>query len=402
LLFALFSIFFKLTTRKTISDLAVALAAGLIIPVFIIIKNIVFFGLPAIDSGSGGALFYGANLMTNGFEPPLLGLAYESGSNDFHSLVGNREHASVAFQFLKERSLLELGSWYLTKISWVTLFTTLEAPIKHSLLRIVELAMAGSSIWYGVKKKKIFILLIGFGLALQILQTAFVLYNIRYSTDNLELLLIPLAAVGIMLSLNLGMKVIENLEHIGVNVNVFNINRYGLISAVIAGILSVMLYLRTVPTVHLPSNIPLEILFENTHVNNGEPLIFLNGYSLISLYKVEINVPKQVLPLNVGNAIWELKMTIFPTTVDHCNKGSINFETSPITEYAKKSEIKLNLYDDGIIHRYLIGTSNINSKLFPIKPGKLILKFDCPANTKIVVNKTTLLAPHFIEFYFKK
>ena len=402
LAFALYFVFFTLTSRKTISDLALALALGLILPVIIIIKNIVFFGLPAIDSGSGGALFYGANLMTNGFEPPLLGLAYESGFNDFHSIIGNREHASVALQFLKERSLLELGNWYLTKVSWVTLFTTLEAPTKLSLFRVFELAMAGSSIWYGIKQKKIFILLIGFGLALQILQTAFVLYNIRYSTDNLELLLIPLAAVGITLSLNLGNEIIENVERNGVNKSIFYTYKYGLISAAIVAILSVILYFRAVPTVNLPPNIPVEILFDGTRAIAGKHSVLLDEHDLTSLYKVELDVPMQVLPLNAGNAIWDIKMTVFPVVAGRCNKASVNFKLTSTALYAKKSEEKFRLYDDGIIHRYLIGASNVNSKLFPIKSGKLILKFDCPTGSKIVVNNISLMAPHFIESYFKK
>ncbi|MDO9280858.1 MAG: glycosyltransferase family 39 protein [Methylotenera sp.] len=401
LAFALFFVFFKLTIRKNISDIALALALGLILPVIIIIKNIVFFGLPAIDSGSGGALFYGANLMTNGFEPPLLGLAYESGFNDFHSLIGNREHASVALQFLKERSLLELGNWYLTKVSWVTLFTALEAPTRHSLLRVFELAMAGSSIWYGIKQKNMFILVIGFGLILQILQTAFVLYNIRYSTDNLELLLIPLAAVGITLSLNLGTKTIENVEHIGVNKSFFYTHTYGLIGAAILVMLSAMLYFRAVPTVTLPPNIPVEVLFDGASALTSQHVAFSDDHDLTS-YKIEFDVPKQVLPLNVGNVLWEIKMTIFPAVEGHCNKASINFKLNSTAEYAQKSGFKFRLHDDAIIHRYLIGASSSNSKLFPIKPGKLILKFDCTAGSKIVVNNISLIAPHFIEYYFKK
>jgi hypothetical protein len=392
-------IFYNPKNRENATNLAVALSLGLVLPVLVIIKNIIFFDLPSIDTGAGNALFYGANIMTNGFEPPLLGLAYENGVTPDIFLY-NKEHATVAMQFFKERSWFELLDWYITKITWVTFFTTLEASIKDSVWRAVEVAMTVTGIWWGIRQKNILLLLMGVGVILQIFQTAFVLYNIRYSTDNLELLLIPMAAVGIALSFNIEKEKIINGESVGYKEKFLIRNKYGIAGAAIAITLFVLLYFRAVPTINLPSHIPVSILFESKDPLRAGHASFSGKSKRANEYNVELSVPKQVLPPGVGNALWEIRMAILPVAGSICEKSSVSLNALQ-NPPSKIRTVNFNVHDDGLFHTYLIGTANSNAGLFPIEPSSLHLKFYCQSNVRVVVENISLVAPHFIETYFK-
>lgn len=386
----------KPNEKKPLVYLSIALASGLVVPILVIIKNGMLFGVPSISLGSGGALFYGTNLMTNGFEPPMLGLQYESGQNALFSIVGNREHAAVAVQFLKERSLLELWDWYLTKITWVTFFTTLEAPLKQSVVRVTELALTSVCLWHAIKKGRLFAALIGTAIVLQIFQTAIVLYNIRYSVGGLELLLIPMAAVGIVLSLNVPIGLVKDgLVH-GDYKKTFMLYRYGIASFAITSILVAGLYTRTVPVINLPPNVPVSILFSIDHVQMNQRLPPLTERTEYREYYIELDVPRQFMLPGSINALWAIEMA----RTKGCKEASLDFMSD---EYPKitKREVGFNVHDDNSMHTYFLGTAFENTHLFPSKSGGLILKIDCPSSASILVNKVSLIIPHFIDAYFK-
>jgi len=391
---------FKISTRQTMLNLSVALGLGLILPILVILKNLIFFGLPSIDSGSGGALFYGTNLMTNGFEPPLLGLAYEGGATDFHSVIGNREHAAVAIKFLKERSLFELLDWYLTKLSWVTFFTPIEASIKSSLWRVFELSMAITATYWGIKQKKIFVLLLCAGIALQIFQTAFVLYNIRYSTDSLELLLIPLAAVGVYLSLNFGEKVIKDgNQPYFLHILRFP-NKFTLISIILMSVLCLTLHFRTLPIITLPPKIPTSILFQSSDFSRVLRTSFLDQDQRLLEHNVILATPNQVLPRGAHNALWEIKMTLSPSSGGVCSNALISFDSEDSPDL-KVEIVDFPVYSDGLPHTYLLGTAGKNASLFPLESGRLIMKVNCESDVSVLVDQMSLVVPHFIDYFFK-
>lgn len=394
-------ILYRPTSRKIAQNLSIALSLGLIIPALIILKNLILYNLPSIAAGTGAALFYGANIMTNGFEPPLLGLNYENGRG-LLSAVGGREHTSVAIQFLKERSMFELWNWYLTKISWNTLFTTLDTSIKISVWRVIEITMATICVWHGIKKRQLFASLLGIAVVLQLLQTAVVLYNPRYSAGNIDLALIPMAAVGIMLSLNIRVGLLGNRVGRDVNINIFNLYGYGISAVVIASILVVALYHRNVPIINLPSNIPVSVLFTKSNILMNVEVQTSEIYENYRKYYVKIDVPKQIMPSGSSNTLWEIDMLISsPIEKRGCNMASLNY-ISDQHPFEEERKVDFNVYDDGIAHRYFLGTAFKNSHLFPVESGELVIKLDCLSTASIVVNKVSLISPHFIDAYFKK
>ena len=425
---------FKFTARTTTCYTTVALALGLVIPILVIIKNIVLFGVPTIESGSGGALFLGTNILTNGFEPPLLGLTYETGNIGFKNAIGNQEHARVAMQFLKERSVFDLFDWFLTKISWATLFTTLEAPIFVSVWRAIELAIAFAGLWWGIKQKNFFVLFIGSGIVLQILQTAFPSYNIRYSIDGIELLLIPLVAVGIAASLNITVNEKSTSKS---KMHFYRRHQHAIVAVSITAVLFLALYFRSVPTINLPSHIPVSVLYKNEDIVQINQSLALDDDKKIFSLQAVLNVPKQALPSGTRSAIWEIKMAVLPSSGGSCIKSSASFHSNNSLQSARldnhepsenntslkevshwltfvkswfkstqnrsteTGEVYFNVYNDSIAHTYLLGSAVSGAELFPTEAGKLTLKFDCSPDVQIILERVSLVAPHFIETYFK-
>lgn len=80
-IFLISLVFFKLPDqRKTLLRVILTLILGLTLPLMFIIHNQLKYKLPAIAVGSGTTLYYGTNLFTGGYEPPILNLQYGVGS----------------------------------------------------------------------------------------------------------------------------------------------------------------------------------------------------------------------------------------------------------------------------------------------------------------------------------
>lgn len=391
-------------SRKTYRRLALIQILGVLPSIIVIFKNLVLFGLPAIDTGTGGALYYGANIVTGGFEPPLLGLDYEDGG-DSRSLVGNRAHALVAMQFFSERSWSEIVGWYLQKLSWITLFTKLEAPMSWSVWRILELSFLAIALRWAIKQKQLITLLLAGGVVLQILQTGFVLYNIRYSIDNVELLLVPLAAIGVVviadslwtdvnavrlakLPCQLG-TTMEGVRYLALGVTVFLV-------------LFVALSLRPLPTINVPPQVPVLKLFEYGDESRYANLPQVNSSEVGATF-IQFKVPELTMPTGATNAIWQFNISIKGDPGDGCKKASVNYsEASKIGSSVDSKPIYFGVVGDGVGRNYYIGTAYRNATLFPSKTGFVTLAIDCPMGSTIRLNNAALIVPKIAEHYFMR
>jgi len=398
LFLAIIWLYYKPEDKLIAKNLILAQLFGLLLPIAIIIKNTILFSVPAISMGSGISLYLGTNIMTGGFEPPHLGLTYASGP-ETTSLLGSKEHMLVAMEFLKDRSFFELFEWFYQKISWNLLFS----PLNHILIgyfRAIELALAIVGLWWGVKNKSVYIIAIGGALILQLLQTSLVLYNVRYSTDNIELLLIPLVAVGVTVVYNSVLAARANNETLISRLLNVSYGRIWLFSSIVL-IAYIYFELRPIPVINIPKNIPTTRLFDmNTPIllqNNKSDL-----YSKNTKMTVEIDVPKQIRPEirseEPRQVIWEIHVSSAGVI---CNKAKIGFiqSTDKENEYFSR-EFYLNRGVVDGIHR--LGTMYINDRLFPYEDGKLHLEFECSSESEIVINRISLIAPHFIDYYWDR
>lgn len=391
----------RTASRTTYRRLVLIQLLGVLPPAVVILKNLVLFDMPAIDTGTGGALYYGANIVTAGFEPPLLGLNYEDGG-DSRSFVGNSEHALVAMQFFNERTWTEIVDWYLQKVSWIVLFTKLEAPMSWSVWRILELAFSATALRWAVKHKQPLTLLLVGGVVLQILQTSFVLYNIRYSIDNVELLLVPLAAIGVVITVftlwsdfiavrtaKLSCQpstTLEGLRYLALCVTVF----LGLYVA---------LKLRVLPTINLPPQVPVWELFTTMRSASQTE----GSSSVGDLTVIKFNVPALTIPLGSTNAIWQFNISIKGNHGNNCKKASAYFQETSQTGSAMNSEkIYFDVVNDEAGRNYYIGTAYKNAALFPSKEGSMILTINCGMGSDVRLNRAALIVPRIVEKYFMR
>lgn len=397
--------FMRPVFRPWLRRLVLAIGFGLLIPLAVIARNMLLFELPVIDTGTGGALYYGANIMTNGFEPPLLGMNYED-AGDSRSLLGSQKHAAVAIQFFNERTWGEIVAWYTQKISWVMLFTRLDAPLLASLYRIVELAMVAVCFWWGVRHRRVMILLLVAGVAIQILQTGFALYNIRYSIGNVELLLPPLVAVGfVVLSHNL--MLVLKICLVSVSSKCINRNDARLLSdgsqfwIVAAAALITLLgtaWFSGKPIIHLPSQIPYLTLFYY------KPESALKGSgSIVSTFDanvIEVPVPAQIIPYGYVNAIWRFDLTVKPGSGQGCTHAAIQLSGISTNKVGSGEMATFDVIADGQPHSYLIGTAMANANLFPDTSGQLKLTFNCSIAESVEFHQVALIVPQIIKKYF--
>ena len=365
---------------------------ALLLPGIFILKNWWLFGMAGTAAGGGGALYFGASLLTGGFEPPLLGMNYEGLARSFFTVEGNHDHAIAAAQFLQHRSFPELLQWFFRKISWVVFFTPLEATAKMSWVRIAELAMTITAFAWGVRTKRFLIIFVGLGIALQVLQTALVLYNIRYSVGNVELLLVPLAAVGFFLMLGLPKGDANDVSSVSGTWMARHVDR--VTGGLLLCILIPMFYLRAVPRIGEAPDIPVRILFEKSSDKNDFAGAFVQD-SGQGTSRFTLDIPFLDLTKRGANLLWQVKMAPGTSTQEggRCEKASISYQPNGLPGRLPVDFAFVGKGD------YAFGTAYDNAVLRPDVAGKLVIELKCPLASVIAVQRIAFVESILTEVY---
>lgn len=384
---------FKFFDRSKVKISLFITGFAIILPASYIIKNLIVFSMPAIDLGSGGALYYGAHLMTNGFEPPLLGLSYEDGGF-LHTVEGSKLHLKVAKDFLVERNLDELVSWYLRKISWFTLFTGSDVSVKHTFFRILEITFAAIALRWCWRKKNVFLTILFSYLALQLLQSAFALYNLRYSTDSFELMLILLSGIGlaVFISAIIGILNARFADHSAIVDASVDIQILTLVSI---GLSILAFTSRAEPLIQLPKKMPIQVLFSSANINWHK-----TSYDKRFIYELTVDVPAQDLPGNVLNGLWRYDLKLPAARPPDCKKMAVSYKVQDALTMPNPTY--LNTISDGQSHQYLLGTRYGNDSLFPAKKGALLIRLECDQDFELISSELAFIAPLFQETYLRR
>lgn len=382
---------YKILYKSNIKIVACIIGFGMILPASYMIKNWILFSVPVIDLGSGGALYYGAHSMTNGFEPPLLGLSYEDGGL-LHTIEGSKLHLKVAKEFLLERNFRELVSWYFTKISWFSLFTGADVSVKHTSFRILEICFSVIACRWAFNKKNIFLVILSMYLILQLLQSALALYNLRYSTDSFEILLILLSGVGLA-------SIITDI----ISTYKAKFSDYSAVRNVLKSI-SIFVFIfialsiyafnfRSAPVIQLPKKMSIQTLFSDANLSWKKTM----GNNKI-YYELVVEVPPQELPQYVLNGLWRYDLKVSAVNSAKCEKLVVSYIEKNAKNTAKPFHI--NIINDGKSHQYLLGTRYENDPLFPSKIGSLEFKIACDQDVEVTSSRLDFIAPQFKETYF--
>ncbi len=177
------------------------ISAVMVLP--ILLKNIFMFGLPAISTGAGIALWFGSHPLTFGMDPGYFnifsdhGLAIAVGSSHL-SVTSDRSLAALAKYVLLDQPTF-IFELYLTKLNAFLFVTNREWVMPTTVLRpwrVVFIGLAFFAYPTGKKRPLVYVLIIYclFQIAIHIP----VLYTHRYSASAIDMPLAILGSLGAM------------------------------------------------------------------------------------------------------------------------------------------------------------------------------------------------------------
>ncbi|WP_133246211.1 hypothetical protein [Acidovorax sp. 99] len=404
----------------------IALALALSLPILTVVKNGTYFGYWGISTGAGSGLFYGVSPFKMGVEPVYGGFGYDAGITARMAAPATQGHPlHVEADQIQSRAALSIIQstrwrdnvaffWFKFK-AWM-LYSPEDTAMRPKLrqFRLFEwLSIGGATaclayrqwrarkrallrknlpIQDGVTLRRLglctFILLLAIGMAGQLLP---VLYNIRYNVFLLDLLLIPLAGVGVAI---MAKQLCANASH------------YGLHSALqfCCGIVLVSLLMALTGALSR-SNArdaswsmdprrpgPTELVLGSNAL--GTPT--LSNARLISPGAWELSAPATLSipltldqPLNFMDGIWRFKLAIaVPHPSRQCMDVTVSLDQPSAETHWYVPRPILHVKLDGKSHLYAIRG---NGALRPSNSGSLNLLFRCPEGTVVQWHGAQLL-----------
>lgn len=412
--------------RIHLQAISISLTLGMLIPLLLLIKNSLVFGLWGLGTGAGTGLYLGTNPLFQGTEPAFLGFEYDtnllaqitSNTNDHLSLSADRAARTVGIWQLQNMSSGEAFTFLSRKLWWWLAHHPASLQVYGSILRKLRLFEITAVIfaialmmhvWMrgGIEAlarslpdakrapisrmvAAIFILLLFGTLLTQLLP---ILYNSRYSTALLDPWLVVLAAFSLAVLLApLELKFSEQswiFLTTGKSRVAITLMKPLMLVAITSAIFSYAMRHEAV-TIDQPAE--TETLFElppdrittvhltsvgtNRWVMDENVAVLSLDLTPLDLATIEAKAP--------FNAIWRMNLAL-TRKMGKCQPSDIAYQLS--------NDLILNHYTlrlraDGKIHpNYIHG----NHALRPTQPGRLRIVFKCPTGTEITWAGTALL-----------
>jgi len=412
----------RVVNRHTV----IALTLALSLPLLTVAKNGLCFDYWGISTGAGSGLFYGVSPFKMGVEPVYGGFGYDAGITAREAAPATQGHPlHVQSDQIQSRAALSIVQstrfkdnavffWFKLK-AWM-LYGPEDTVMRPRLrqFRLFEwLSIGGAAGCLACRRWRVtrtsglktrlpspdyftpwrlglcaFILLLALGMAGQLLP---VLYNIRYNIFLLDLLLMPLAGVGIafmakVLSANTPRSGWRNpLQFSGGTVLVVLLMALtGALSRSTARDVSWSMD----PTRPGPTELVLGPDALGTPTLSNARLISPGAWELSApaTLSVPITLGK---PLSFMDGIWRFKLAI---SARHPNREcmdvavSLDHPSAETSWYVPRPIIRVNL--DGKSHLYAIRG---NGALRPSDSGRLNLVFQCPRGTVVQWHGAQLL-----------
>jgi hypothetical protein len=420
--------------KHRIPTVAMSLGFGLVIPLALIIKNGVVFGLWGLGTGSGIGLYLGTHPLFQGAEPGFLGfdfdvnlmaaLANQAGHS--HSLAADWATRQAAIWQLQSMSIADSMAFFARKLWWWLAHHPAQIEAFGSSLRklrFFELATVGLSIvWlvYGglrktgsIRSARIAIApaqwsFAAFLLAMFLIMLAQllpILHNSRYSSTLLDPWLIPLAAFGVTFLLQpifqTGLS--QNRPwSIGSALRRTAFRAPPLVAFVIILILTFGGYNLArkrehiaIDPMHMGQTIArLEISDSNRIKPNGMDVQGDRAWiTTRSSATLNIVIDQRDVDLlaqaNLFNALWETEMAV-RAPGRRCGIAETAYQTTDtrILQPAERLSLLLPMVADGEFHKLV---THATRELRPHESGSLRLVLNCPIGTLVEWRGTRLL-----------
>jgi hypothetical protein len=413
--------------RSPARALGLSLALGLLIPMALVIKNGLMFGLWGLGTGAGTGLYLGTHPLFQGAEPAYLGLDFDI--NSFAYLAtGDGDHLGLA----PDRAARMAGVWQLQALSWgestsfllrklwwwlahhpvmvqsiggtlrkLRLFEVL--TLLSGVLLVLALLRRGG--WQTVanhlpeaaRSPRARLLglaslsMLWLGLLTQLLP---ILYNQRYSTALLDPWLIVLAAVALALITSpltgQASRQSWSLTTQG-NTRVLTVLLMPVLILLLANLVANQAKRKEMVRIEATAETRAIFSLDTAHANptlNMQALgpkrwITTGEVAVLSLALAPADL-KAAADANPDNALWRMNLAVKraggkcqPMEVAYQREDRVILEGSP-----------LPLVSDGQAHTVHI---HGNRALRPTELGHLRLVFKCPAGTEITWAETTFL-----------
>lgn len=415
-------------------EIAWALAFALFFPVAIVVKNGVSFDYWGISTGAGSGLFYGVSPFKMGVEPVYGGFSYDAGLVSSMAapvsegmplrIQADQAQSRAAFGIVQSTTLQDNLAFFWFKLKAWLLYGVEDLVFQSKLHRyrifewlaifcgVISLVhrrwVSGERAWstaqkpveeYGLDARQAglfaFILLMALAMAVQLIP---VLYNTRYNTFLMDLLLMPLAGVGVAivadaLSVQSGARwrrIVQIPVAFLVASLLMMVAKAVTQSAVQHASWS-MDPLRPGPSTLVLGREHMEKASMSHAKRTADEMWELSGETQ-SVLSVPFTLEQ---PLDFLDAIWRFKLTITPPREDRrCQKIHVAVDApSPDTGWYVPQPI-FHAVLDGLPHVYAIRG---NGRLRPAASGHLHLIFHCPAGTVVRWHGAQLLRSTMAE-----
>lgn len=440
----------QLTAARLCRQMAFTLAASLVLPALLVLKNGLLFGLWGLGTGSGTGLYLGTHPLFQGTEPAFLGFGYDvndlvfmvTGDADHLSLAGDRAAKAVALAHLSAMSLGEGLAFFARKLWWWMAHHPASLLAHGSELRKVRLfewcallACATHMLWvlyrhgwaelrcrfpapafaqnagmpwqgHGARQAVLWLVLFGLG-GLLLGQLLPILYNSRYSSALLDPWLMLLTGFSVAYLTNpyqLRTRWYRSRWHLSLMGRHLTANQRARLwpGVVVVPALLVLAILAfntirryevvAIDPAHLGSNQQRMVFTAAAEMSSNGMIRQPDGRWVMMQSPAALVLSVSAHQVNAlknhppYNAIWEIDLAINTDRVRDCRRADIAY-THPAAVVPHRVS-RLSLHADSQSRRYAI---HANNDLRPDAAGDLRIAFHCPVGTVVQWNGARLL-----------
>lgn len=451
----------QLTTARMCRQMALTLTVSLVLPVLLVIKNGLLFGLWGLGTGSGTGLYLGTHPLFQGAEPAFLGFAYDvndfvlrvTGNPDHLALAGDRAASAAALTQLSGMSFSEGLTFFARKLWWWMAHHPASLVAHGSSLRKVRLfewlvlaVCTTHMIWVlwrhgwvalshrfptpypqmnagaarqGSAMRQCVLLLLFFSLGgLMLAQLLSILYNSRYSSTLLDPWLMLLTGFSVAYLVH-PYQFSAGWHHSRWHVSLVGRRMAtGLRASLWPGAIVVPALLVVAVLAFNTIRRYEVVAIDPEHIGAHRTRMMLSDHADMSgngmvkqpdgLWLMTESPAALVLPVSSEqiasvkqqppyNAVWEIDMAIRTNRTSRCRLAEIAY-TRPATVIPHHVS-RLSLDADSQPRLYAI---HANADLRPNAAGDLRIAFHCPVGTLIQWNGARLLESLYTEYAYQQ
>lgn len=430
----------SIAVRDTVRGVAWSVALGLLLPLALVAKNGVVFGLWGLGTGSGTGLYLGTHPLFQGTEPPFLGFDYDvnalavlsGGDGDHLSLLADRAAREAALWQIGAMPISDAAAFFGRKLWWWLAHHPAQTDVFGTALRKVRLWELFTVMSYAVflayrcrrsktlaptsraefdaapgQRLQLSFAVMVFALfAMMLAQLIPILYNSRYSSALLDPLLIPLTAfcvAGLIAPLRLGGTLSKHRWSVELTASPAVLLLPAFVALATAAALTSATYnfarkhdIPVVDPFHMGSTL------ERLHTTSSDRIhtqgmtpggrgdwVTTESPAVLSVAwnSTEISTLDAAPPFN---ALWETRLSARTENGKPCRRAEAAYQTveGAILQPLARRPLLLPLKGDGSLQHLV---THANGELRPRRAGSFRLVLHCPIGTTVRWQGTRLL-----------